>query len=701
MKTWVVLIVTFVIALTLVGVYLFIRHKKKKPHPSPPTPKPPRPPQPHTPESELLISYFKALYPNVPQSGWDALKDDELEELYDSLYWYYLPLVQQIRSDKRLPLQSPTKNEWTQAFLSDGTDCGQWGSDGTFFCSVFGGCPDGGEFSDYAQPYQAIQFIKPYGRRDGFPNDCYVEPVAFVCEDLGRSLYTAPDCTGYLPKPTCGTTHETLPMLSEATSTDCSKVTPTCPPDSTCNRCSKGCTYNSGSSDMSDTCCYDWNTKQPDDSVCSWPEICMAQPPKPGDSDDSPYSNYCDVPCGYLCGTQSCDWYYDGKTEWLDWLKYLSYSYDWVNDLKYNVKPSSSAVPNKSKAYFNKTMFYWQPGYGKFLNMGKTGIYFQYVHFMLTCPKVDTQGNPLRWTFPQIVQASTMGSSGNAELGYQLNDLTNGKMKDERYYLEGFVTTLKGSSYEGIGGGEEVDNDLLYGDECGNVDGKINPLDDDFLKFVDSLVVTKYYDPAQKIKNPQYGKYIRFTPAQAVALVAGAHIYGATGADAYGYMKGSVPSKYESGWGTYPHGTFFSGSNLGSCVYDMVYALGWDSLQLTMMPTGAGRTSYCTYPWYDFELVYVSEMDRTDLCKKGFKLLDITSDLRAYVDGGYVRVSKAKNVTPFDAGKMALSERNVPYTCGSFRPNAQHYNQPSPAVKDTTNCPYYDDVYRYAHDHSS
>jgi len=618
----------------------------------------------HSQEGELLASYFGAVYPNAPASAWSAMSDDQLRSFYDGLYWYYLPLVRALGSDKRGPLAGPYADAWTQAFLADGTDCGQQAGD-DFFCSVYtSSCVDGSEFTSYGQPYQAIQFLKPYGRRDGFPSDAYAEVVAFACESLGKYLLTAPDCTGDLPTVSCAADgsvtrevpatrafHEDLPSMTSA---------PTKPTSATA-------------------------TSTPTSTVA----------------------------CGYDCGAgAACGWQYSDGRGWMRWLfaQGRGQGQAWVDSLLYDVHPEydgAQAPARPALPSFNSTMFYWQPGYGKFLDMGRTGIYFQEIHFLLTCPKHAPDGTPLRWTFPQIVQAATLGDVPEAVLKDQLEYMTNGEHTDEREYLEGYVTTLRGSSYEGQGG-EEVPNRMRYAGRCENVGGLVNPMDDDFLLFVARTTVTKYYDPDDRTANPQYGKTMQYRPAEAVALVAGAHIYGATGADVYGPpVDGTLPTTYDRE--SFPHGTFFSGVNLDQCVFETVYRLGWDSVQMTMMPTALGKTVYCRYPSYDYELVYVGASkgnpSRSAICKDGFKLVDVTADWKNFSQDGYVDARKgdaALKTSAFDASRMALTERNVPTDCvtgdASAMPNAQHYEQPDTYIADTSNCPYRDGILRYAYE---
>ena len=270
----------------------------------------------------------------------------------------------------------------------------------------------------------------------------------------------------------------------------------------------------------------------------------------------------------------------------------------------------------------------------------------------------------------------------------QLTDLVSGKLKDNREYLEGYVTTLRGKEYTPEGG-VEVNNTMLYKTE--NVNGLINPLDDDNLKKVDSLTITKYYDPKLQIKNPQYRKSIMFSPLEAIYLQQGMHIYGAT---ATSTEKPSIDLSCTN-CGTWPFGVYFEGSTLGGCVYKMTGMLGWKSSQFTQMPTGVGGKKYCNSPEYDYEIVYIA--DKNSVCKTEMKMLDPTPDLDNYIKNGFVDGNKYKpeqlNVKNFDATVMSLTERNVPSDWNKDMPNSMLYKQPTPPIKYESKCPYNDEVY--------
>jgi hypothetical protein len=116
-----------------------------------------------------------------------------------------------------------------------------------------------------------------------------------------------------------------------------------------------------------------------------------------------------------------------------------------------------------------------------------------------------------------------------------------------------------------------------------------------------------------------------------------------------GYNKGastcaqvSKPAKCPS----WPFGTYYFAADIGSCVYGLTAALGWNSSQFSVMSTGGGGSKACDYPNYDYEIVYVGGSDlKNRVCKNsvkiddkyiddiyGFKLLDISGQNKSLLD---------------------------------------------------------------------
>jgi len=450
-----------------------------------------------------------------------------------------------------------------------------------------------------------------------------------------------------------------------------------------------------------------------------------------------------------------------GDEHWLSWLfTFKGKATDLFRGFE-NIVPNTyinntQTIPGISPSSVDKTMFYWCKGYGKFINFGKTGVYLNYNHFLLTCPQnglacmnktygtIDNKGcdkngefqkvNP-RWSFPQIVTLS------DSYLKNQIKELMNVDLIDRRQYLSGFCTTLRTTyktRYEGIlpkNSKGYVLNDapnkyVKWGPQSvGNIHDKdgypilYNPADETFLKLVEKMTISKYYPPEEKIKNPCYMKKPLFTPFEAVVLCAAMQIYGDTGNDCTLDIPDCGTSK-KSGRGTFPFGSFFTGSNVGGCVYKILRSLGWDSVQITQMPTGAGRSTYCTQPGYDFEIVLLGQKqflcsgppnvqsgkwtnspsaslymnDERDDFYPGFCLLDVSKDWKNYIYNGFIQGTgnmtqdiKKYNLLPFQGPKsksdyaMVLTEINNPPE--HLPPNTQWYPYASPGY---WNCSYKD-----------
>jgi hypothetical protein len=681
-----------VVLLLLIIVYIQLINYTPPSPPGPPgPPSPPGPPEPpgvSTAEINAVRGYLNALYP-MAKGSLTNLDDTDVIKFYDSLDWYYLPLVRDIPKERK-ELKGPYTDAETQWFMADGADCGTAVTKpGTFTCSVFGGSCDSWEFGKSGsggRPYQNICMIKPYGRRNGVPNNAYIECVAFVCEGLGKMLLNAPKCGTTAPPIKESFTAINCPIKTECSGKDASGTVQNDDP---------GCKV--GTAGQEDICCWNYSTNKVDNSVCQWPTNCAAIQ----DSPNGPvFNNYCAVPCGYSnCDVTSgnCDWFINNES-WIDYIKKLGNVSDYTQAVKItrdlqNSKPvlNGSQPAPRADVSLKDTMFYWCKGYGKFLNMGKTGTYFNYFHFLLTMPKFDSTGKiPIRWSFPQILQTATM-AGGNTELYNQLNILISGeyakgkKVYDKRQYLEGYVTTL--ISHQGDGG-------IQVANETNGINKVVNPLDDDNLIMVDKMTITKYYDPDSKIKNPQYNKPIKFTPLEAVMLLQGMHIYGATGNSTERPFVTMTPGlPWTSNSGTYPFGVFFDGANLGHCVYQSIKLCGWDSAQFTQMPTGAGGKKYCNYPEYDFEIVYIQ--DKQEVCESGFKLLDPIVEYDDFVTNGYLLPNENLEIVPLDASILKLSERNVPSTWTGPFPNTIAYNidKNYQYYTDVSKCPYKDEVY--------
>lgn len=446
---------------------------------------------------------------------------------------------------------------------------------------------------------------------------------------------------------------------------------------------------------------------------------------------------------------------FSNDEHWLSWLyKFNGSTYELIQGFE-NIVPNTFLNQKNTGIYpsaVDKTMFYWCKGYGKFINYGKTGVYLNYNHFVLTCPQkglacknnfgIDNSNcvkdnqeikvNP-RWSFPMLVLLS------DNYLKKQIKDLMNPNLKDNRKYLSGFCTTLRNPKYEavlpknskGYVLNDSPNNYVKWGkNSVGNVSNSegypilYNPADETFLKLIEKMTISKYYPPEEKIKNPCYNINCNFNAFQAVILCAAMQIYGDNGNDCTLDIKGCNTNK-NVGRGTYPFGSFFTGSNVGGCVYKTLRSLQWDSVQITQMPTGAGRGSYCTQPGYDFEIIVLGaknflckapdnlnkswiNSDKASLYKNelrddfypGFCQLDISKDWINYINNGFIQGTgnlqndiKKYNLMPFQGPKsnsdyaMLLTEINNPPNY--LPPNTQWYNYVHPGY---WNCSYKDSL---------
>ena len=91
-------------------------------------------------------------------------------------------------------------------------------------------------------------------------------------------------------------------------------------------------------------------------------------------------------------------------------------------------------------------MFYWEAGYGKFMNMGKTAVYNSYIHLYLTIPNQFPVGGHGRQTGLETIE---MGAASGARLSLESLMSSSVTYKDRRPTLEGYVTTFQTGSVLG------------------------------------------------------------------------------------------------------------------------------------------------------------------------------------------------------------------------------------------------------------
>jgi hypothetical protein len=452
--------------------------------------------------------------------------------------------------------------------------------------------------------------------------------------------------------------------------------------------------------------------------------------------------------------------------------------------------------PKLASKCSDKTMFYWESGYGKFLNMGKTGVYQNYIHFFLTIPN-DPQPNGvrLRSSLPEVLSMG-VGSSALKSLKTLSGEIYPYNQIDKRETLQGFCTLFQkgsplGQKYNLIPGNNTKDGKIIqfkydfeasdkdwdeniivctgrmywaskWDDHCDplnhgkvfdgqknnwynepstqgnsgppnteNAGGLQNPQEgikqwmenynktkdwksipnnfkgDANLCAVASQCIQCYFPPNLGIINPHYNQKVTMDLDDACLLWQAMYIYGDSGGDQYGYSKYSFKCRQldAESCNSFPYGTYYFSAAIGSCIYAITAALGWNSSQLALMSTGGGNTKFCTYPGYDYEIVQIA--NRGVMCKGedpySFKLLDITAGgrediLKFYSKYGFIQGSTrngesnsisdmnirmnddkiAYSLQPFSACKMPLSEQNVDSTIwGNKTPNMMFYDQPN------------------------
>jgi len=476
--------------------------------------------------------------------------------------------------------------------------------------------------------------------------------------------------------------------------------------------------------------------------------------------------------------------------------------------------------PANSPKCSGHTMFYWEAGYGKFLNMGISGVYQNYIHFLLTLPNnpvtLPNNGGKanLRMTLPGVLSMG-VASSSLSSLQALCGEGKEAGARDKRRYLSGYVTTFQKGSvlgrkyglvpndvsnrrhvgyvYDFEASDDDWENKVVvisgrsywathwdphietipskqYGNVfptsvntwnkeynkkiynnnipgIGNAGGLQNPQEgitafmqylkqsrdrDAYLKAppkfqgdanlcaIASQCVQCYYPPNLNIENPHYNEKVAMSSDDGCLLWQAININGDTGCDTYGYSNGPAKCKELLGAGCleFPYSSYYFGAGIGSCIYALTAALGWNSSQFALMPTGGGNAKFCTYPGYDFEIVQIA--DKKALCSNlppgaspgeradydtqipyAFKLLDITGGgnedvLDFYTQHGFIQGStiggtnsaahqqarleadKAMyKVQPFNACLMPLSEQNVdPTVWGNKTPNMLFYDEP-------------------------
>jgi hypothetical protein len=618
--------------------------------------------------------------------------------------------------------------------------------------------------------FQMVNIIQPYARKHGCPNFGFMECVAYVMEGLGKKLLDAPSCTtgisptavGSLSRVSwCIKNKRNKPILCDPSNIDKCKesVMEWKKTNFTSDKTEKSEQFeNYTRKRYWDNLDYHYNTKYDKESEGGISNLSEKERINEVVKD---IENTSCPGCCYSSNTNTLTTPNPPTSPTtLDKKSYNAY--DLAQD-----PISKTCIQNQnmgSECTGSKIMFYWMNGYGKFLNMGLTGIYSNYIGFLLSCPNhpwnaVDITSGPfLRRSPMQIIE---MGVGSGAKAQWSIFS-ENKYVKDYRKYLVGYSTTFqKGSPiksnlvsnnystilkknvpyrYDFEATDEDWENCVIiitgrmyyaktWGDHIlpnkenasvwknGNVDqtllvnsmpnnwyknstglpefskspsgignsqGLLNPMEginqyvknnltspndgktDKLLCDVALHTIQCYYPPNLRIENPCYKKTLGLpkvnygkTSYGGIMLWSAMYIMGDSGADWTGYRNEAAGCQQISGSSQcpgYPFGTYYFGANIGSCVYGITAALGWNSSQFTVMSTGGGGTKSCDYPNYDYEIVWIGGSGlKNQVCKNsikignnyvddiyGFKLLDFSGGgnndlIQHYIKYGYVQ----------------------------------------------------------------
>lgn len=625
-----------------------------------------------------------------------------------------------------------------------------------------------------AKSYQFLALIQPYAKKQGCPNYGFMEQVAFVCEAMGKSLLTAPQSL----RPS-STDSQYVGALSRTQFCGFE-----CNGETDWDNCKKSAeTLKRKIQSRLDTGANDGSLKGTSmgPSGCFFSQYNVFDARKPNGQ-------------GIWTGNVT-----SGHANMMDKASTIPVKVTLGSTYKLG---GCIAHPNYSgtQQCTGKTMFYWQAGYGKFMNMGKTAIFNNYIHLFLTITNSFPQGegHP-RQTGPETIN---MGVGSSALVSAQmLMESPTASKKDTRKYLQGFQTCFQtdsplgikhglipGSVSDATGGAVKVvfdvdatDDDwndsvivlsgrLYWAKQWGawfdplrrvvrvaqsndwyneidvvgnngppgveNANGMMNPQEgieqwfsenlhqsatpvasavfsgDANLCHIASQCIHCYYPPNLRVRNPHFNKPVGMGYDDGLTLWQAMYIYGDTGGDPYGYsLKGATCRQLDAkSCSGFPYGSYYFSAAIGSCIYALTAAMGWNSSQFTLMSTGGGNAKFCTYPGYDYEIVSIADrnVSAAGVDEFSFKLLDVSAKGNADVvdfyakygflqgsnSGGLGTVMEANTASnksarmsintsvyscePFDACKMPLNEANVdPYLFGSKTVNELFYDEAS------------------------
>jgi len=313
--------------------------------------------------------------------------------------------------------------------------------------------------------FQMVNIIQPYARKQGCPSFGFMEGVAYVLEGLGKSLLNAPSCrTGMDPgyvaafsrtawctdgkRSRTYNRQDQKAVVSELVGCDPSDM--------------KGCKANIDQ----------WKVASgisPSDTVE------MFQAPahsERGHSESTMLTASSGAKCTGCCFSTTSNALLkpEDDVSVLDKSQRDAYALSSENGVCVQ-NPDLGAECTGSKI-----MFYWMNGYGKFLNMGLTAIYANYLGAFLTVPNqpwsaTDPSKGPfLRRSADQL---QGMGMSAGASQQYDMFTSGDSTLSDKRPYLTGYCTTFQyGSPFQ--------KGTSLYPGRYSSVTGKVVPYKYDF-----------------------------------------------------------------------------------------------------------------------------------------------------------------------------------------------------------------------------
>ena len=306
--------------------------------------------------------------------------------------------------------------------------------------------------------FQMVNIIQPYARKQGCPNFGFMECVAYVAERLGKKLINAPDCSSGISPTAVGALSRVAWCSTKNNSQIIDRkgqrknINPVLCDPSDFEGCKKSAqNWKENNSIEFFDGLFTQNLSVPvqvDPGVQSKLDLLRFSNTSLDAMGNRVESSNT---CSGCCYSSSSNIFTDPDPNMGDLDKS---SYDGYQLAHTGTNPNS-CVQNQTigpNCTGGKVMFYWQNGYGKFLNMGLTGVYSNYIGFLLSCPNQPwnatdpSQGPFLRRTPAQVIK---IGVASGAKSQWNLFS-GNEYVKDRRPYLTGYNTTFQpGSTLRG------------------------------------------------------------------------------------------------------------------------------------------------------------------------------------------------------------------------------------------------------------